>query len=574
MAINDDKLAYLKANTTNPLGAYDDIEQQFLKQKTSLSLSLPDMWYAFLKAQGFSYNSLDENLLAFWDTLGIGQLTRPQGGVTYYVSAAGDNSKDGKTPATAWLTSAKVAAQTFAPGTKVLFRGGDTFSGFAVPAPSAVMTGQAPVVYGSYGTGLATINGAYDAGSGAVIYGHNISNVSITNLNVTGGGKAGVYFSSDDSTTHTGISILFVNQSGQTDATNAGLLLGGDAGESGISAVVSYCTVHNNAGGGIGVYQSGTTKPMRITVSYCVAYSNATQGGIVLGGVTGGLVDHCVTYANGASSTAGPVGCWLYDSNNTIIQYSESYGNLSANSTDGGGFDIDGGCANCVMQFNYSHDNVGAGFLVYAYSGSTNAGSIVCFNISSNDGSNSGYGALVAGSVDANTTTGMQIYNNTFICNKASRASVVITAGTPAGKITNNIIYSTVRYVDSGATNPPSLLFQGNCYFGGGNINWNSVAYSTVALWQAAQTTQEKVSGSNVAVTTDPKLVDPTGHPTVGGYLPSALSVFRPQSGSSVFAAGINLLSVLSIANPTIDYYGSVPTNNYDIGAAFQTSSA
>lgn len=506
--------------------------------------------------------------------IGRAIVTRKKSGPpTYYVSAAGNDNNDGLSTATPWKTSAKVAGKTFAPGTTILFRGGDTFAGFDVPAPLAVSTSQLPVVYGSYGTGTAIINGAYDNGTGPVVLIYDISNVSFTNLTITGGGLAGIFCGSDDGTVHGGLSLFNINQSGQTDAANAGLLFGGDAGESGISATVTGCSSHDNAGGGVGTYQSGSTKPMRITVIQTTAYNCATQGGIVLGGVTNGLVDQCVTYGNGSASTAGPVGAWMYDCSSTIIQRSESYGNLSGNTTDGGGFDIDGGCVNCSLQLNYSHDNVGAGFLVYSYSGSTNTGSVVRFNISSNDGGNAGYGAVNVGSDDSNATTGMNIYNNTFICNKASRAAIVISGYAPTGHVANNVIYSSVRLI-SATVNASGLLFQGNCYYGGGNILWNNTTYATVALWQAAFTTQEKVAGSNVAVTTDPKIIGPNSHPTVGGFFPAALGAFQPQAGSSLFGAGINLASVLGITKPANDYFGGAAPAGYDIGAAFSTSVA
>ena len=52
---------------------------------------------------------------------------------------------------------------------------------------------------------------------------------------------------------------------------------------------------------------------------------------------------------------------------------------------------------NSVMQYNYSHDNDGAGYGLYQ--GSTSApwsNNVVRYNISQNDGRKNGYGAITA----------------------------------------------------------------------------------------------------------------------------------------------------------------------------------
>src|SRR6266704_2134725 len=47
---------------------------------------------------------------------------------TYYVSASGNDSADGRTTQTAWKTIARVNAKNFDPGDRVLFQGGKTFT--------------------------------------------------------------------------------------------------------------------------------------------------------------------------------------------------------------------------------------------------------------------------------------------------------------------------------------------------------------------------------------------------------------------------------------------------------------
>jgi hypothetical protein len=71
---------------------------------------------------------------------------------TYYVSPTGDDAADGHGPLSAWRTVAKVNSTALAPGAHVLFqRGGEWHETLSV---SSSGTPGAPVVFGSYGTGL------------------------------------------------------------------------------------------------------------------------------------------------------------------------------------------------------------------------------------------------------------------------------------------------------------------------------------------------------------------------------------------------------------------------------------
>ena len=54
------------------------------------------------------------------------------------------------------------------------------------------------------------------------------------------------------------------------------------------------------------------------------------------------------------------MGIWCYDSTAVTIQKCESHNNLSAGG-DGDGFDIDGGCTNCIIQYCHAHGNKDTG---------------------------------------------------------------------------------------------------------------------------------------------------------------------------------------------------------------------
>ena len=86
-----------------------------------------------------------------------------------------------------------------------------------------------------------------------------------------------------------------------------------------------------------------------------------------------------------ATPSGGPVGIWVWDANNALIQNNESHHNRTGSTADGGGFDFDGGVTNSVMQYNYSHDNAGPGYGVYQFRGEALNGFTVRYNVSAND---------------------------------------------------------------------------------------------------------------------------------------------------------------------------------------------
>jgi len=84
----------------------------------------------------------------------------PQRIRNFYVAATGNDSNDGLTPATAWLTTAKVNAVTFLPGDCINFRCGDTFYGPLSPAAlsSVSVTPNTVAAYGGYINNLPTLS--------------------------------------------------------------------------------------------------------------------------------------------------------------------------------------------------------------------------------------------------------------------------------------------------------------------------------------------------------------------------------------------------------------------------------
>jgi hypothetical protein len=164
-----------------------------------------------------------------------------------------------------------------------------------------------------------------------------------------------------------------------------GVSVGSWNGKSGFKDVrITYVEAHDNVNAGIFVWgffsaQASGYSHENLYIGHSKAYNNRGKpgtsvhsgNGIVVSDVDGAVVERCVAYNNGARNTAvgGPVGIWAWDANNVTIQYNESHHNRTGSSADGGGFDLDGGVTNSVMQYNYSHDNDGAGFLIAQFRG-------------------------------------------------------------------------------------------------------------------------------------------------------------------------------------------------------------
>src|SRR5205814_224044 len=133
-------------------------------------------------------------------------------------------------------------------------------------------------------------------------------------------------------------------------------------------------------------------------------------------------------------------------------------------SLDGGGFDLDGGCTNGVIQYNYSHDNYGAGYLLYQFAiARPFNNNTVRYNISQNDGRQGHYGGIYMGGGSA--VKNSAIYNNTISLAPGADPSIAGVKMTSIGSgntVRNNIIQTSggARAIDSqSAYSTSTLLF-------------------------------------------------------------------------------------------------------------------
>ncbi len=447
---------------------------------------------------------------------------------------------------------------------------------------------------GTYGDGQATI----DSGSLPCVSVSNVPSITVHNLNCVGSGI----------TSNTSFGIVVDNSladnvklNGPTITNNTvsgygdnGIEVSGSNGTSGFSGInISFNDVHDVTGNEANIGDdsaciriiSNPTYPnptahsdvqvIGNSVYNCVGQHQArnnTGSGILLSTSTNATIARNVVHHTGVynDTCGGPNGIWAYSSANVVIEFNETYDNetnFAVGGCDGNGFDLDGGITNSVVQYNYSHDNYGADFLVYAYTDSRQpqwSNNIFRYNI----GQNSARAIFIAND-DSLSMNACYIYNNTFY-DKVAMVGANATA--PINCIfANNIFYSqnsppSVAFL---LPNPSNISMVGNDYAGNGTWSWGNVGYSSFSDWQSA-TSQEEMRGVNVGLTSDPLLVAPGGGGITNGYHPEDLFEYLLLPGSPMLEAGLNLQSLYGIDVGTQNFYGTpVPdkAGKFSVGA-------
>ena len=425
----------------------------------------------------------------------------------YCISATGKDSNAGSQTAP-WRTLAKLSAAQLRPGDRVLLRGGDTFA-----APLTICwsgSASAPITFTSYGTGRATIQSTGAKDHGIVLGPHQ--HLTIQNLRLLGPGFAASSASGVDAYLYgpspkAGISLLGLDISGFANAIKIGAWASGTGVE---GLLIDGCELHDNREG-LFLYGKTITDHRKVMIRRCVAFNNhgnpdpktAPNGNsILVNGVTDCRIEQCLV-RDGGDQGGGGVGIWTYGADRVTIAFCEVHHQKAVHSSDGGGFDLDGGVTNSVIQSCYSHDNDGAGFLVYQNLKATtayqaNAGNAIRNNVSINDGRRRSYAGIVVDSEDPATPIGgCDITGNTIftatICPDGAARCLSLGARVTGIRVRDNRFIAgngrTCLLVDH-ALDPTQALFQGNLYGATTGttlaLKWGTTTYPTVAAWTAA----------------------------------------------------------------------------------------
>jgi hypothetical protein len=356
----------------------------------------------------------------------------------------------------------------------------------------------------------------------------------------------------------------------------SGVSIGSWAGRAGFDGIeLADVDAHDNALGGILTYAQERAAHRGVIVRRTRAWGNPGRAGlvhnsgngIVVGGADGGLIEDSVAHDNGGRDNAveGGVGIWAYDSRGVVIQRNESYDNRTGGVADGGGFDLDLGVSDSVIQYNHSHDNDGAGYLIANPSRDpVHAGNVVRFNLSERDGRRNGFPGIAIW----RRTARLDVYHNTVV--GPAPAVRAIELGDGSAALRDNLFLRTsagpILDVAAGAT---ATAFQGNAYWssaGALSFEWAARRYGGLGAWRQASG-QERVGDAQTGLAMDPQLAGGTSADGVGAY--------APGPGSPLIDAALDLRP-FGINAGVRDLLGtSLPVaSGLDIGALEATSAS
>jgi len=536
----------------------------------------------------------------------------------YYVDCtAGSDSNNGTATTTAWRTVGRAAQRVYVAGDQILLKRGCVWTGTSVAPESFVAQGSgsvaSPILLADYGTGNLPKIDAFNATAVAL---ENVQHWTVRNLDLTQHGQTPQGIGDDGKDA----------QRNNDEFMKPVLLVRGLAATTGVVNCGEPCTVrnirleglkvHDGQWNGIfvmggfyeltsdrygyvdGVVITGTESwnnhksgmefsstyhktqiypTKNVQVLSCNVHDNGGDG-VVMGPVENALIDGCTASFNGRLRDAR-LGLWTWDSKNTTIQFSESHHNMTpengSGARDGGGFDLDLGTEDGMIQYSWSHDNQGEGFLLmtwpigFGYTRGVSHYTQMRYNIGERDAKKLAAAITIFGG-----TLPAVIHNNTIYYepNRPSGSPMFIAEGAAFG---TNVwgksgkptvyMYNNI-FINNGTVNPSALSTQAilaagtfnidnNIWYrveGGVRFNAGGSILTTFAAWQGKG---YDLNGLN----TNPGVAGPFG----GG--PGA---YRLTTTSAAIDRGRVVTQGLR-GMGTRDYFGTaIPRGaTYDIGA-------
>lgn len=469
---------------------------------------------------------------------GCNRSSHQESPLTFYIdSQNGNDNKSGTSPDKAWKSLHRVSLQKIKAGDKILIIGNSNIQG-SLKLSNLEGTKELPVIISSYGG----FKGVIESGDSLAISALNCKYLKISNIQVVGSGRL-------KGNKTNGIELVTCKFSEIDSITANGYLYSGIRVTGGSDIRITNSYVYDNGFSGINVESGerdmGTDgsayKTMkRLYIGFCIAENNPgcpaiknnhSGNGILIGGVTNGLIEYCEAMNNGWDMPRegnGPVGIWAYMSDSITIQHCYSHHNkTSAKGKDGGGFDFDGGMRYSVMQYNLSAYNEGAGYGIFQYADATEwTDVIVRYNISYYDGSKNGQcGIFVWSDPAALPMKNFHAHNNTIINNVAYGVNFEPGAY-PKFLFENNIIQvtaATEKFIGGKFT---MAAFDRNVYWSGFNA--------------ANGKPQPRVALDKNSLFADPKLLLPVSDPLLlkNTLYPPDLEYFSLKDGSVCTKAG------------------------------------
>jgi hypothetical protein len=500
--------------------------------------------------------------------------------VRYVDASQGDDSKSGKTPETAWKSLEKINSEEFGPGASILFKAGEAWIGELKPLGSG--DDEFPIRIDKYGEGdKPAIHGT---GGLYTIYLYNqeyweISNLELTNFNTSEEGidlkswednnitiwtetdsimpkykaersrKCVILYEAEDmGVIHhlhfTDLEIHGVNGD-ISSKHNGGIFLeikGSEVPTYIDGWLVENCYVHDIDRTGISNKSSWMhrtlTENFNWTPNLNVVIRNnkferTGANSLIVRVSESPLIEHNL-FTHCAIKESGNA-FFPYNCDNTLMQYNEAcYTKYNKGDVDAGGFDSDYRSKNCVIQYNYSHDNEWGALLV-------------C-----NQGSGEGF--------NDSTIVRYNIFQN-------EAHHVIRVSGEP----TNTIIHNNIIYTGPEMSNvdiiwhknwkgyPDKTFYYNNIFYNLGENNRYDFGKSTNNLFDYnifyGKPVENEPRDAN-KITSDPLFVDPG----MGKMGFSSILGYQIKKGSPAINSGKKI-----VGNTNKDFWGNPIDDNQEI---------
>jgi len=496
-------------------------------------------------------------------------------GTAYFVSDDGHDSNSGLSVDQAWASIERVNAHSFFPGDTLYFRAGDEFRGTLKLGPDDAGTSDQRLVLTSHGQGKARIHGL----DSLAVWADACDFLTVEHLEIRGNGrKTGNTTDGILVTNGKGICLEYLEVHGFQ--------------HSGIhiyqcdEASISHCFAHDNGFAGIHVSGSTIRDPEaydneNLYIGYCMAENNPgdptvldnhSGNGILASSVRGGIIEYCEAFNNGWDmpwTGNGPVGIWIWDATDCLIQHCIAHHNRThPEAADGGGFDLDGGVSHSTIQYCISYRNEGAGYGLYEF-GAAKAWehNTIRYCISCDDGILNGGSLGLWKNEDAGSLRYCQIYNNTFYNSLEGRGNLWLYDHYPGMEFRNNVFVYQGAFLSEG-TELGDEIFENNLYW---NLSGDSsfLGYGSLKKW-ADHSGKEMVHGRFAGQFADP-MISPFSMEDFDPAKvdPETFFSFRPEAGSPLIDRGLDLKALMGLDPGNRDLSGTlIPQGpQYDIGA-------
>lgn len=302
------------------------------------------------------------------------------------------------------------------------------------------------------------------------------------------------------------------------------------------------------------------------------------------------LIEFNVIHDNGYNNhtCGGAFALETYKGTNVTVRHNEIYsqGTVSSTGCDNGAIDFDAETSNSIAEYNYTHNNWGEAYLLYA-GAKSHFNNIVRYNISENDmrGLSGGVISVGIGQGPFNSNSVEYVYGNTIWVDSTglygktwfegikidecpASPSIVANNIWAVGKnpsTSQNIFVDLGRQLCNGGNG--QLTWAANDWYAIGaapNPRWGSVGgdastIQTVAAWQAA------IDGDVGATSANPQLASPgngicypSGRIQAGtqGQSTKCPSGYELHSGSPMIGVGFNIARSPYDQSVTTDYWG------------------